>query len=193
MLPPVANHSLQAHLAHLSSKSTEVCEQQMCEAAQCLLRAAMEEDSSIKEGNVVEEAVLFDGAWHRHGHRSNHGVASVVSMDTGEVLDFEFLSKVCKECDVRKDWDRKGDEYKEWWEGHEEECLAYHEGSSGLIEVESAARMWGRSIDKHNPRYQYMVSDGDNKTFNKIREMYGTLTRGAQELTVYVAIDTGLG
>ncbi|XP_041472696.1 uncharacterized protein LOC121421961 [Lytechinus variegatus] len=172
--PPVADHSFQTHLAHLSSKSTEVCEQQMSEAAQQLRMSAMEEDSSIKEGDVVEVAVSFDGTWHRRGHRSNHGVASVISMDTGEVLDFEVLSKICKECEVRKDWDREGDEYREWWEGHEEECLANHEGSSGMMEVEAAARMWGRSIDKHNLRYKYMVSDGDSKSFNKVREIYGT-------------------
>ena len=39
------------------------------------------------------------------------------------------------------------------------------------MEMEEAAVLWGRSIEKHNFRYTYMVSDGDSKTYAKVFEM----------------------
>ena len=39
------------------------------------------------------------------------------------------------------------------------------------MEMEGAAVLWGRSIEKHNFRYTYMVSDGDSKAYAKVFEM----------------------
>ena len=145
----------------------------MNEAAERLRRKAMEKDASIQKDDVVEVAVSYDGTWHKRGNSSNHGVGVVIAMETGEVLDREVMSRICRECDFRKDWDRDGDSYKEWWDGHEEECLANHVGSSGMMEVEAAAKIWRRSVKKHKLKYTYMVSDGDSKSFERVKETYG--------------------
>ena len=38
------------------------------------------------------------------------------------------------------------------------------------MEVEGALKMWNRSIQKHNLRYSFMVSDGDSKAFKAVSE-----------------------
>ena len=49
-------------------------------------------------------------------------------------------------------------------------CKCNFEGSSGAMEVEGALKMWNRSIQKHNLRYSFMVSDGDSKAFKAVSE-----------------------
>ena len=39
------------------------------------------------------------------------------------------------------------------------------------MEMEGAAVLWGKSIEKHNFRYTYVVSDGDSKAYAKVFEM----------------------
>jgi len=40
------------------------------------------------------------------------------------------------------------------------------------MEAEGATVLWSRSIQRHNLRYRWMVSDGDSKTFNAVKNMY---------------------
>ncbi len=49
-------------------------------------------------------------------------------------------------------------------------CSINHEGSFNAMEMEGASIMWNRSLEKHNLRYSFMVSDGDSKAFNKVSE-----------------------
>ena len=42
--------------------------------------------------------------------------------------------------------------YQEWYATHEKECDINHEGSAGLMEVDAARVMWGRS---HKKRLRY--------------------------------------
>ena len=72
----------------------------------------MKKNPTLKEDDVLDVldvAVSYDGTWHQRGHTSNHGIGAVISIETGEVIDREVLSKVCKECDFRKGWDKKED------------------------------------------------------------------------------------
>ena len=48
--------------------------------------------------DVIDVAVTYDGTWSKRGHTANFGFAFVISVDTGEVLDFGFMSKLCWEC-----------------------------------------------------------------------------------------------
>ncbi|XP_071479563.1 uncharacterized protein [Diadema antillarum] len=129
---------------------------------------------AMEVGLVLDVAVSYDGMWHKRGFVSNHGVGVVISMDSGEVLDREVSSKVCRECKLKEGWDRDTEEYRNWWEGHKDNCLGGHKGSSGkMMEVDAAVAIWGRSVDKHRLRCKYMVSDGDSKAFNSDEETYG--------------------
>ena len=40
------------------------------------------------------------------------------------------------------------------------------------MEAEGAVKVWSRSIEKHNVRYKWMVSDGDSKAFNAVQNIY---------------------
>ena len=132
-----------------------------------------EKDPAIGKDDIVDVAVSYDGTWHKRGYTSNHGVGVVIALETGEVLDREVLSKVCKACQHRKGWDRDGEEFKKWWDGHKDECLGTHVGSSGKMEVTAAVNMWGRSVQKHKLRYKYMLCDGDSSACNNVQGVYG--------------------
>ncbi|XP_041473006.1 uncharacterized protein LOC121422184 [Lytechinus variegatus] len=171
--PPVTAPSYERHLAALSKAAQEASEEHMKMAAECLRRRAMDKDPSIKEDDFVEVAVSYDGTWHRRGHTSNHGVGVVISIDTGEVLDTEVLSKTCKQCEYRKGWDKSSDKYKAWEASHKDVCLGIHKGSSGKMEVDAAVKIWGRSEDKYKLRYKYMLSDGDSAAYKAVKDIYG--------------------
>ena len=46
----------------------------------------------------VDVGVSCDGSWHRRGFSSLVGTAAAISLETGQVLDYEILNKVCYEC-----------------------------------------------------------------------------------------------
>ena len=65
--------------------------------------------------NSVPVAVTIDGTWQmRYGFSSLLGVVFIISVDTGEVLDFEVKCKHCFECRVHGKWDENSDKYKSW-------------------------------------------------------------------------------
>ena len=47
---------------------------------------------------MIEIAVSFDGTWSKRGFTANFGVGFVISVDTGQVLDYGFASKFCLQC-----------------------------------------------------------------------------------------------
>ena len=61
-----------------------------------------EETGGPDSGDVVDAAVSFDGTWAKRGFTSLTGVVFVVSMNTGEVLDYHVLSKACQKCSLKK-------------------------------------------------------------------------------------------
>ncbi|XP_072180863.1 uncharacterized protein [Diadema setosum] len=170
---PVNSKSFQEHLNNLKSQSEATAEQQMTEAAGRVRAHIVEENPELAGEEVLDVAVSYDGTWHKRGFVSNHGVGVVISMDTGEVLDREVLSKDCRECKLRDGWDRDTEEFRKWWDGHKDNCLGGHKGSSGKMEVDAAVAIWGRSEEKHRLRYRYMVSDGDSKAFRAVEDTYG--------------------
>ena len=62
----------------------------------------------LKEGGdentdtVVDATVSFYGSWTRGGFTSLTGVVFVLSVDTGEVLDYHVLSKSCQRLALEK-------------------------------------------------------------------------------------------
>ena len=108
---------------------------------------------------LLDITVSFDGTWAKKGHTSLFGIVFVISVDTGEVLDYHVLSKFCKSCSV---WEAKKDD----------DPFKY---SSPAMEAEGALILWSRSLERHNLRYKLVVSDGDNKAFTKVQEseVYG--------------------
>ena len=44
---------------------------------------------------VIDVGVSRDGTWMKHSYLSQFGLASVISCETGEVLEFEVMTKHC--------------------------------------------------------------------------------------------------
>lgn len=92
----------------------------------------------------------FDGTWAKRGHTSLFGVVYAISVDTGEVLDYEVLSKFCKTCKCYGS--KKYEVFKSYVKGmaaHMEagNCSINYEGSSNGMEMEGASIMWTRSLE----------------------------------------------
>ena len=51
---------------------------------------------------MVEVAVSYDGTWSKRGYTANFGVGFIVLVESGEVLDYDFESKLCMECITAK-------------------------------------------------------------------------------------------
>ncbi|GFX86204.1 uncharacterized protein TNCV_2560861 [Trichonephila clavipes] len=67
--------------------------------------------------------VAIDGTWQKRGHTSLNGVVTVVSVDTGKVVDAEILSRKCS-CHFNGSL-------------HSDVCSANYFGNSGGMEVEA--------------------------------------------------------
>ena len=123
------------------------------------------------EEGILNIAVSFDGTWQRRGHSSHNGVATVIDLLTGLPLDFEVLSNFCLKCKLEEG----NDPSNEWKKQHAAKCLKNFDGSANAMEVESAVRMWKRSVQKNGMRYTSMLCDGDSKSFDAVsrEEVYG--------------------
>lgn len=130
------------------------------------------ENCDLKEGDVIDLAVSFDGSWHNRGFTSNYGVGSVIHIDTGLVLDYCVLSKFCRNCALAEhDLGEGTPELSIWSSGHQLDCDKNYHGSSPEMEVAAADILWKRSV-AYKFRYSTVVSDGDSKVFTHLKELY---------------------
>ena len=135
-------------------------------------------ESSQHGDGITDVTVSFDGTWAKRGFTSLFGVFFVMSVDTGEVLDYHIYSKFCQKCSKKQHDCKDNMEKLEAWKIQHVangECDINFEGSSPAMEAEAAHVLWNRSIEKHNMRYRYMVSDGDSKAFSAVEETYGNV------------------
>ena len=139
------------------------------------VRDAYREIGVVPDDNgILDVAVSFDGAWHRRGHSSHNGLASVIDMVTGLPLDHVVLCNFCHKCAAAASqpndpsWERK----------HLEDCPKNFNGSSNAMEVESALQLWGRSVEVNKMRYTTMLCDGDSKSYDSVKahSVYGDVS-----------------
>ena len=99
----------------------------------------------------------------------------VIAVDTGEVLGYHVLSKECRKCSIKKSKCSSDEEFEEWLIEHQasNRCDINFAGSSPAMEAEGAMVLWKRSIELHNLRYRWMVSDGDSKAHSAVEDIYG--------------------
>ncbi|GFS80505.1 uncharacterized protein TNCV_3178871 [Trichonephila clavipes] len=111
------------------------------------------------EGNK-NIAVDVDGTWHKRGYTSLNGVVTVISIDTGKVIDVDILSKYCACKNLPF---------------HEKDCKRNYVGSSGAMEIQGASKIFHRSLSLHNARYITYLGDGDCKAFDAVKKknIYG--------------------
>ncbi|CAH3152730.1 unnamed protein product [Pocillopora meandrina] len=72
----------------------------------------LKESGDEVNDDVVDAAVSFDGTWAKRGFTSLTGVVFVISVDTGEVLDYHVLSKECRKCTMKRSQCQTDEEFK---------------------------------------------------------------------------------
>ena len=92
-------------------------------------------------------------------------------MESGKILDVEVLSRYCKICQHKQET-LEPYEFGEWYDTHQESCRANHDGTSPMMEVECAVRIFQRSIEKHSLRYMEYYGDGDSKAYCAVKNTY---------------------
>ncbi|GFW57362.1 uncharacterized protein TNCV_542761 [Trichonephila clavipes] len=89
---------------------------------------------------------------------SLNGCVSVISIDTGKILDLEVMTQYCKMCELNVKCEHVCSNYK---------------GSSGNMEAVGAFRIFERSLIKRDLQYTEYYGDGDSKGFLKEKDIYG--------------------
>ena len=103
------------------------------------------------KNSVPVAAVTIDGTWQkRYGFNSLLGIFFIISVDTGEILDFEVKCKHYFECRVRSKWDAHSDRCKAG-KVNENKCSINHEKSTG----------------KYRKRHQKLRQKGKTKLADK--------------------------
>ena len=164
MPPPMTQTSFDDTSCAVHNAYVETCHESMEKAAKEVRAKRIEEDPTCVDNNgVVNTKVSGDGAWQKRGYSSLNGVMTLIS--NGKCIDQEVMSKKCRLWEHRKG----SDEYEQWKERRERECLINHEGSSGAMEITGLKRIYERSIENNKLRYTFYVGDGDTKSFNDLR------------------------
>ena len=173
--PMLNKAAYQKHVESIVTITAQETEEELKGAALRLRKLLQLEDQSITDSSIIDIAVSFDGTWAKRGHTSLFGVTFVISVDSGEVLDYEVLSKFCSICShIERQKVDNPDNYQRKRELHQNSgrCKVNYEGSSNAMEVKGAVRMWHRSIKKHGFRYMFMVSDEDSKSYNSVADSH---------------------
>ncbi len=140
-------------------------------------------DPDFPADQPVPITVSFDGTWQKRGHTSMYGVAAVIEVVTGLVIDYVVLSTYCHSCSLKRhEFRDQPDAFNAWYAVHKEDCSINYTGSSNAMEVEAAKRLWGRSLAL-GLMYTGLVGDGDSKAYQAVvhLEPYGPGTEILKE------------
>ena len=177
---PLTQTSFSRHLTSASNTAAQEANVRMKEAASRIRKLVLDKNphaGKIDPDGAIPVAVSIDGTWHKRGYSSKYGVVVAILVDTGEVIDYEVLSKHCFECTKHSKDNKDSEKYKKWKEGHASKCNKNFHGSSGGMEGVGALSIFKRSIDQYKLKYTTFVGDGDSDTFKIVQEgmqeMYG--------------------
>ena len=81
-----------------------IAEESMKKAGQDVYALKSQETSSAT--GPVNCGISCDGTWQKRGYSSRNGCVTVISMDTGRVIDVEALSQGCKQCERHEHLDK---------------------------------------------------------------------------------------
>ena len=179
---PVEAKSYQALMKLVTNESIKIAEKLM-QDAEYRLKSIVEVEQPDKieimdnGKNIAHVSVTLDGTWQRRGHCSKIGVVFLMSIRTGEVLDYIVKSIYCHACQKHSGDNKESNEYKEWSKEHKNSCQINHIGSSGEMETSGAVEMFLRSISELSLKYTTFIGDGDTGCFGKVmkkcEELYG--------------------
>ncbi|GFU38783.1 uncharacterized protein TNCV_2891611 [Trichonephila clavipes] len=176
-MPTMDRKTFAKCMHNLSVKNKEVKKKMLEMSREAAREAHVKVDASLKNQEIIDVSVSYDGTWQKRGHTSNLGLGIIIDILSGLVLDFEVLSKYCHNCVVAgRDMGVDSAEFHIWQKGHADECDKNFDGTSGAMEMHAALIMWRRSISDCQMRFVSMLSDGDLKTFQFLSDnkIYGS-------------------
>ncbi|GFX45163.1 uncharacterized protein TNCV_3432111 [Trichonephila clavipes] len=147
-LPFISKNTFRAHELKLL-EAVQLCSEEN-------MKTASKEVQYFKKSTTC--GVSVDDTWQRRGHMSLNGCVSVISIDTGKILDLEVMAKYCKLCEMNLKCEHVCSNYK---------------GSSGNMEAVGAFRIFERSLIKRDLQYTEYYGDGDSKGFLQVKDIYG--------------------
>ena len=120
MPPPTAQSGWDMHSKNISNALESILEEECSNSAKKLRQYLQDDNSGMQDDDaIIDVVVSYDGTWHHRGFKSSQGVGIVISIDTGEILDAEVVSKTCEICQ-RSFLDRKSAEFESWEQKHKE-------------------------------------------------------------------------
>ena len=140
----------------------------MIKASSTLISMYTDHDTDIENckkdvGKAVPVGVTIDGTSQKqYGFSSLLGVAFIISVDTGEVLDYEIKCKHCFECRFHSKWDKNNEKYQTWYNQHERECSVNNLKSSESIEKDASIEIFLHSVEKRGLKYTTYIGNGDS-------------------------------
>ena len=173
--PPLTPKAYNAVVKEIQSSVEKECEKSLKAASLKLKEFMKATDPKCAdldfEDDIFPVAVSVDGTWQkRYGFSSLLGVIFVISMDRGEVLDYEVKSKVCFKCRSRSSWPRDSDKFLHWYEAHKQSCNINHILSAEAMEKEAAVDIFTRSVMKQGLKYTTYVGDGDSSSYREVAD-----------------------
>lgn len=173
MPPPCQASAWNDHSEALYSAHKKAVDEKLARAREYIHELHRKDNPNLSVDDVIEIAVSFDGTWSKRGFTANFGVGFVISVDSGQVLDYDFASKICVPCSMKKaKFSKESDEFQLWYATHKPNCTENHSASSGAMEQDIAKRIWNKSL-AYNLHYKFMVCDGDSKAYYKVWDIYG--------------------
>ena len=127
--------------------------------------------SNSSRAEPVNCGVSCDSTWQKRGYSSRNGCVTVISTDTGKVLEVEAHNQGCKQCERHEHLDKTSPEYQTWKADHTK-CKANFQGSAPAMEPGGADRIFRRSVELHILRYSEFYGDGDNKSYSRVKDVY---------------------
>ena len=91
------------------------------------------------------------------GIRLSMGVSTVISMDTGKVLDTEILTQYCKSCSLHEKDNKDTVAHQVWKAEHAAKCTSNFKGLSGAMEPAGLESIYNRSIDKQLVIHKFVL------------------------------------
>ncbi|GFV16866.1 uncharacterized protein TNCV_3363631 [Trichonephila clavipes] len=142
-MPTMDRKTFAKCMHNLSVKNKEVKKKMLEMSRQAAREAHVKVDASLKNQEIIDVSVSYDGTWQKRGHTSNLGLGIIIDILSGLVLDFEVLSKYCQNCVVAgRDMGVYSAEFYIWQKGHADECDKNFDGTSGAMEMHAALIMW---------------------------------------------------
>ena len=98
---PITENSYNRYIRHVETNAIKTSDRSLSDAAQKLRNVKL--NGVVDDGQLIDVSVSVDGAWQkRYGFNSLVGMVFVISIDTGQVLDYVVKCLFCQKCKSHK-------------------------------------------------------------------------------------------